>query len=193
MIANRREKIIALVLIGALGILAFDQYALTPYFDARKNVSADLEAATTRERKASRLLNNQARVERAWRELLAGPLKTDPAAAESQALHAVRDWAQNSRVDLQSLKPERIGRTGDFQQIRVQATGTGTTAAVSALLSQVESAKIPMRVNELRLTSRKEGTDDLSFSLSVSTVLFSPAPEKTPGARTATPAKGEAK
>ena len=191
MIANKREKIFSLIMLSSLGLLLVDRYALTPYFEASKSVASDLQEATAKEEKASRLLTNQSRVDRAWHELTSGPLKSDAAAAESQALHAMRDWAQGSRVDLQSLKPERIGRVGDFQQIRVQATGTGTTSAVAVLMNQIETAKIPMRINDVRLTSRKEGTDDLSFSMSVSTVLFSPAPEKAPNARN-TP-KGEAK
>lgn len=183
MLASQREKMIALVLLAVLGLLVVDQYLFTPYLDQRAKVQNELDLATQKQQNAQRLLENRIRVNRAWNDLLAGGLKTDPAAAESQTLHAMRDWAQSSRVDLQSLKPDRIGRTGDFQQIRIQATGNATTAAFANLLSQIETATIPVKVNELRLTSRKEGNDDLAFAMSVSTIVFSPAPEKPSSGR----------
>ena len=69
---------------------------------------------------------------------------------------------------------DRVARVGDFQQIRLQATGLCSTAAMAQLLYSIETAQIPMKINEFRLTSRKEGSDDLTFALSVSTIVFSP-------------------
>jgi hypothetical protein len=91
---------------------------------------------------------------------------------------------------MQSLKPDRVARVGDFQQIRIQAAGTASTASFAGMLGDIESETIPMRVNDLRLAARKEGVDDLTFSMTVSTIVFSPAPEKKPVARPTT--KGEA-
>jgi hypothetical protein len=126
-----------------------------------------------------------------WKALLSGGLKTDPGEAESQALQAMRKFAEDTRLNVQSLKPERLARTGDFQQIRIQATGTGTTSALASMIWQIENARFPLRVTDLRLTARKEGIDDLSFSLNVATIAFTPAPEKQSAART--PAKGESR
>ena len=191
MLANRREKIIALILVAVLGLLVLDMYVYTPYTDERARVSKALDEAVKKEDKAQRLLRARARTDSQWKTLLDQGLKTDPAAAESQALHYMRTWADSSRVDFQSLKPDRVARSGDFQQIRIQATGTTTTAAFAKLLSQIETATIPMKVNDLRLTSRKEGNDDLSFAMSVSTIVFSPAPPKPVAGKPA--AKGEAR
>ncbi len=191
MLANRREKIIAVILIAVIGLAVIYEYVITPYVNEHDRVSQALKDAVNREKKAQRLLDARVSTNREWKNLLDHGLKTDPAASESQALHYMRTWADNSRVDFQSLKPDRVARSGDFQQIRIQATGNTTTAAFANLLSQVETATIPMKVNDLRLTSRKEGTDDLSFAMSVSTIVFSPAPPKPVAARP-TP-KGEAR
>lgn len=188
MISKRREKIIAMLTGAAVALLALDQYAVMPYLDAKARVEADLEVAREQQAEANRLLENRARVARAWAGLLASGLKEDPAAAESQALHRLRDCGQNSRVDLQGVKPERVGRVGDFAQVRLQATGVGTTAAIARMLELIETSEIPMKISDLRITSRKEGNDDLSFALGISTLVFSPAPEKPKPA-----AKGETK
>jgi hypothetical protein len=191
-VANRREKLIAIVLAAALAWLLGETYLWTPYKDEDDKVKGDIAALSIPLKTDQRLVKNRKAVDDKWKELLAGGLKTDPAAAESQALHAMRDFAQNTRIDLQSLKPERIARTGDFQQIRIQATGNGTTSGLANMIWQIENARIPLRVTDLRLTARKEGTDDLSFSLNVATIAFTPAPEtRQPAART--PAKGESR
>lgn len=190
MLANRREKMIAMGLMAALGIWALNYYLLTPYTVELAQVRKDIATYEQKVDKANRLFKNDLRVKENWRSQLAGGLKTDPAEAESQALHAMRDYAQISRVDMQSLKPERTARVGDFQQVRIQATGNGSTAAIATLVSQIETARIPLRVNELRLTARKEGTDDLSFALNVSTIVFTPAPE-TKVINTRAAAKGD--
>lgn len=191
MLANKREKIIAVILIAVVGLLIIYQYVLMPYLDERARVAKALEDALRRENRAQHLLDARASTNQAWHDLQVAGLKTDPAAAETQALRSMHTWAETARVDVQSLKPDRVARSGDFQQIRIQATGNTTTGAFAKLLSQIETATIPMRVNDLRLTSRKEGTDDLSFAMSVSTIVFSPAPPKPAANRPAS--KGEAR
>jgi hypothetical protein len=190
-LANRREKIIAVVTVAVLGLLVIDQYVLNPYLDERARVEKSLNEATASSNKADSLLKARKETDGAWSAMLKSGLTTDPAAAESQALHKMREWSDASRVEMQSLKPDRVARSGDFQQIRIQATGNTSTAAFANLLSLIETATIPIKVNEFRLTSRKEGADDLSFALSVSTVVFSPAPPK-PAAGHSAP-KGEAR
>lgn len=182
---NRREKIIAITLAGAIGLLLVDRWALTPYLQERQRLTRELDNATDRMDKANRLFANQRKVDQAWRDLTSAGLTSDVVAGETQALHAVRDWAQANRVDLQAVKTDRPIRMGDFQQIRLQISGAGPTAAISGFLYSIETARVPMHLAEFRANARKEGSDDLSFSLTVSTIVFSPAPEKP--ARTPAP------
>jgi hypothetical protein len=184
-VLNRREKIIAVTLAGAVALLVADRWALTPYLQERERLARDLETARDHTAKADHLLHDQRKVDQAWRDLTNAGLTSDVVAGENQALHAVRDWAQANRIDLQTIKTDRPIAMGDFQQIRLQVTGAGPSAAVSGFLYAIETAKVPMHLAEFRANSRKPGTDDLAFSLTVSTIVFSPAPPKP--VRTPTP------
>jgi len=177
-VLSRREKIIAATLGGVIALFAVDRYALTPYLDTRSRVVRETEVVTNDLEKADRLLANRRRVEEAWRELQETGLKTDQAAAESLTLHSLRDWAQNARVSVQTLKTDRAIRAGDFLQIRLQVSGTANVAALAQFLASMESAKFPLRINEFRANARKEGIDDLTFNMTVSTLAYSPDPEK---------------
>ncbi len=50
--------------------------------------------------------------------------------------------------------------------------------AASRLLWSLETASIPVRVTEMHITPRKEGTDDLSVQLSISTLCLLPDTDK---------------
>jgi hypothetical protein len=170
-VLNKRERIIAIALGAAVALLVADTYLLTPYVEERSRISDDRDVVEGKLANAQKLLNSRKAVERNWALRVSQGLKSDPAAAETQALHALRDWAQNARIDLQSLKTDRASRSGDFLQIRLQATGAGRAASIASFLRQVETATIPLRIIDFHANARKEGTDDVTFNISVSTIL----------------------
>jgi hypothetical protein len=175
---TKREKTIAIVLGTALVLFAGDYFLLSPYLAARKKINEDTKTVDAQLTKAKNLVNNKASVNAEWRKLEAAGLTSSTAETESQALHSMRDWAAAAGVGLQSLRPDRATQVGDFQQIRVSATGVSTSARIARLLWSIETADFPMQINELRLSSRKDGVDDLSLQLSVTTIAFSPQPAK---------------
>jgi hypothetical protein len=44
----------------------------------------------------------------------------------------------------------------------------------------IETTDLPLQINDLRLSSRKEGMNDLAVQLTVTTIVFSPAPTTKP-------------
>ena len=58
--------------------------------------------------------------------------------------------------------------------------GFGTTMlSIANLLWSMETATIPVRVNDLQILPRKEGTNDLTLQLTVSTLCLLPEPART--------------
>jgi len=108
--------------------------------------------------------------------MIAGGLKRDPAEAESQILQAVGDWARDAGLKMSSVKPERMPDKRSLQEISFQAAGTGPMNAVARFLWRLETSKVPIRIKELQLGSRKEGTDDLTLQLRLSTLYQAPEP-----------------
>jgi hypothetical protein len=113
---------------------------------------------------------------RRWQRMLDGGMKRGPAEAESQLLRSLRDWAAEARLRLSSLRPERSLEETELPEITVHAAGTGSMAAVTRLLWRVQTARIPAKIKLLQLGSRRDGTDDLSLHLKVSTLYFPAAP-----------------
>jgi hypothetical protein len=54
----------------------------------------------------------------------------------------------------------------------VLTAGTGNMRAVARFLYLAETTTLPLRIRELQIGSRKEGTDDLSVQLKLSTLYM---------------------
>jgi Tfp pilus assembly protein PilO len=187
MIVSKRERLILVATLGVIGLALLYQYALTPLLDARE---AAIARQTTLEQQVAAnatLMKHRDKLSPLWKEMTTGGLKHDPTEAESQVLHALGDWAREAGVKIVALKPERSTEKRSLQEIAFQAVGTGSMKAISQFLWRIETAKIPLRIKELQLGTRKEGTDDLTIQLRLTT-LYQSAATGTAAASTGTTA-----
>jgi hypothetical protein len=173
-VLSKREKFIGIGVLGALAILALDSLLIEPYWSSRSDLLAQQDKAQQTLNDNDSLFDRQRRLQKVWRDIQQGGLRPDAEQAESLAHHSILDWAQNTGVNIDSLGKPEITPLGKFQVIRLNVNATGTMSQISNLLWALETAKIPMRIHELQLNSRREGTDDLSIRFSISTLCLAP-------------------
>lgn len=183
MVLNRREQRMAILTGMVAAALLLDLLVVSPYLDRRQSLARDRADAATKLSDADDIFTRQRHLRPVWMDLQRGGLQSDGSSAESQSLNAILRWAQWSGVELAALKPERTTQEAGFQVISFHVTANGPMSAVSKLLWSVETPAIPVRVNDLQIAPRKEGTDDLSVQLSISTLCQPPAAAK-PAAKT---------
>lgn len=178
MVLSKRERYIVFAAAATLGLLALDRIIYTPLMERWSDI--DKRTATARKEliDANKLIKESRQKSRAWADLGGKRLPGNASEAESQILGSVRDWASESRLSLSSLKPERNEKERDFYRITFRATGSGTMSQVSRFLYLLETASVPARLTDVTLTSRKEGTDDLTINLGVATIYPIPESEK---------------
>lgn len=194
MVLSKRERYIAFGTAGVLALLALDRVALSPLFARSQRVDDELSNTQVELERAQQLFANGPRMNQRWHSMVVAGLKSDVTESESQALRALHDWAQDAGLTLLSLQPDRVERARkqqDFQQLTLRASGTGSMRAVSRFLWRVQTASIPLRVTDLQVGSRKEGTDDLTVTLAVSTLVLA-EPARTAAAAVAAPAAAAA-
>jgi Tfp pilus assembly protein PilO len=184
---NRREQLIAWVAGLLVAMLVLDQLALTPLLDRLALADEALQAQQAQLEQATRLFQNSTRARKRWKEMAGGTLRLDSSESQSRVLNSVRQWAQASGLTLTSLKPERAERQQDFQKITLRAAAHGSMAQVAMFLFSVEQASIPLRVTDVQITSRRDGMDDLSIKLGISTI-HEPASAGTAAPAPASPA-----
>lgn len=192
MTLSKRERLVGIITAAALAVLALDRFILDPLMTSASELEAQTAQAQQDLGRADRLFVSSGRLKSQWSKLGGDRLAPDASAAESQVLHSVRDWAQEAGLSLSSLKPERTEREHGLGKVTVRATGTGGMAQVSRFLWHAQTAEIPVRLTDVQITSRKEGTDDLSVQLGIATVFNVPdAPTKPAAARARGPAEDQ--
>ncbi len=187
MVFTKREKAIIAATVAALCLLVLDHYLFRPLLSQRRDVQANRDQLVAKMEQAGSLLERRRLLGPKWQGMLADGLRRDPAEAESQILRCLGDWAAEAGVRLSSRRPERSAEKTELPEITVHVAGTGSMAAVARLLWRIETAKTPVKVKMLELGSRKDGTDDLSVHLKVST-LYCPVEANLPEAAAKGPA-----
>jgi hypothetical protein len=178
MILSRRERYIVISTVIVVGFLGLDQLVLTPLFDRREVVQAQTTQRLQELARANALFTNRTRLNRKWNEMSGTTLKTDGSTAESQIIRAVGDWAVEAGLNLSSVKPERAEKEKQFMKITFRANATGNMAAISRFMWRLQTSKVPIRVTDLSITTRRDGMDDLSLDLGISTLYVPPEPAK---------------
>jgi Type II secretion system (T2SS), protein M subtype b len=186
-LVSKREKYIAIGTISAIVLLLADTLVIEPYWDGLKDIGDKRGIASQQLADDGNLLYRQAHLQTIWSAMKTHGLKTVESQADSQLQHAIYDWSQQAGVTPQTLKSDQPRKEGDFQVIGYRVTASGSMLQISRLIWALETATIPIRVSDIRVTPEREGTDQLSVQLGVST-LCAPASQVTPAPGPATPA-----
>ena len=174
MVFTQREKAILIATIAAVCLLVADFYVLTPFLEGRAAVQIERDQLLGRMARAGSVLKRRRVLGPKWRGMLKDGLRQDLTEAESQLLWFLRNQADQAGVKLSSLRPDRSAEESPLPEVTVHVAGTGSMAGVMRLLWGIETARLPAKVKMLQLGSRKEGTDDLSMQLRVSTLYCPP-------------------
>jgi hypothetical protein len=179
---TKREKYIALGVGIAVSLWVLDSVLLTPYLSERVTLATQLKDANQKLSDTTVLFARRQRLQSIWSDMQKGGLKSDSSEADTQAQHAVLDWFARSGVYLALLKSDpHVTEEGKFEVIKYHIQGEGQLWQIAQLLWAMETATIPVRVDDLTIKPRgREGTDPLSVELAISTLSFTPEPDRTP-------------
>ena len=175
MTLTKRETILVVAAGSTLALLLLNAYVFQPYIQSSRLVNSQTGTLGLKLARDLRLLQNRGRVARMWRKLRTTGLSRDPGAAENETLQNLLQYAHAAGVRLQSLQPTRLAPSHDFQVVRVEATGQGTTAALALFMWRIETSPLPLRLNSVHIVPQKPGTDNLTFQMSVGTLVYAPA------------------
>jgi hypothetical protein len=188
MVLSKRERNIALATLIAVAVLLLDHFALSPILDRLAELRADEKFYTEKLSSADSLILHKEEKEARWKQMIADGLKPDAADTEDALDRAVVEWAQASGLTLKSCTPERTARK-DHPEVVLYVVGTGRMSAVAQFLYRAQTSKLPVKPQDMEISSRREATDDLTLTLHLSGLYF-PADWKITPAGGPAPAAG---
>jgi len=170
MALSKREKTIGIATGVIVGLLVLDSFVVRPYFESLDQLEQQHAQLTTRLNDAKQTIAMSDNARRRWNEYRAGGLQSDASSAENNLLNALPGWSQASRLTISSFRPDRMQSRLGVEEKNFQITAQGTLQAVSSFLYRIETSQLPLRVHELRIAARTEGTDDLTVQIRLSTI-----------------------
>src|SRR5205814_9365061 len=94
----------------------------------------------------------------------------------------VREWAQASGINLPTVTPQRPATEKHFSKLTLRASGTSSMSQLGKFLYRIQTAQVPVAVNEIQVATRKDGTDDLKVDLAIETIYLTPEAARAAGA-----------
>jgi hypothetical protein len=168
------------VTVSAVGLLAVYYGIVSPLLDRKSDLDMKVREARLQLDRAERLIDDSHRLGPVLAQRLAGPVKKTASEAESQMLKSIGEWAHDARMTAPSIdKPDRGEREKDFAKMTFRASATGTMSQIGNFLWRMNTSSVPVRVGEMTLATHKEGTDDLTLQLSISTIYLAADTEKS--------------
>jgi hypothetical protein len=180
-ILSKRERYAGIVATVAISVLALDYYALEPLLETRNELRQTIQAKRLEQDQAELLIRKKPKLLANWNSKVdtgRGGLSSHESTAGLQLQKAVQEWAQSSGMNLASIKPERTESDKQFKRVVYRATGKGNLASLSRFVWSMQTATIPLRITELQVSSQKDGQDDLSLTVVMSTLYLAPESEK---------------
>jgi len=168
---SKRERLIVLVTLLAVGALVADRFVRAPIANGLRELGAERQKSLAQVTKAKNLLQQKQQIEQK-KALLPEGLRSD-AEAESLVAKSLDKWAEDARLTLTSVKPDRMA-SGDkgLKEILFVIAGKGSLDAVSWFLYQVETSELPIKVKHMQLGSTSEAGDNMSLELRISTLYL---------------------
>ena len=179
MVLSKRERYIAIGTVSAVALLGIYYILINPLLERKADLDAKVTDAKLQLERADNLIATSKRMGPVLAQRIAGPLKKSASEAESQMLKNIGEWARDARITAPSIdKPDRGEKEKDFTRMTFRASGAGTMKQIGNFLWQLSTSPIPVRVSEFTLATHKEGTDDLTIQLSISTIYLTADADK---------------
>lgn len=192
MILSRRERYITIATTVCIGLWLLDWVAIEPLTEHRNDLDSQIAIARNEVGERASLLSRRPWYTRQWNDFKS-VLPSDAATAGTQGVDIINKLATESRLNLTNLKPDTKdevvklpGSPGQsssspnkdepqLHRVTIQASGSGNMKEIRDFLFKCQTAKIPLHIVNLQLSSRKmDGNDDLNVSITFSS-LFLPA------------------
>jgi hypothetical protein len=189
---SQRERLIATITAVVIGAVILYEFIIGPKLARIAELDDQIAATSTDLERADQLFTASRSATKKLNSMAGSGLRRTDAIAESELINNTRQWAQESGIAGWGIKRERTEKEKDFTKLTYSVNGTGGMAQIGRFLYLIQTAKIPIRVSDLLINSKKDGTDDLAIKLSISTIYLDPSAEQPQQRSGATPSRGGA-
>ncbi|MBE0544336.1 MAG: hypothetical protein IH623_23595 [Verrucomicrobia bacterium] len=171
---NKRQQLLAILAIVAVGLLVADKLVITPLTKNWKERAARIAKLKEEVRKGAEVIKREAVLREQWERMRTNTLADAKSEAEGQMLKAFERWSKEGGVSVSSIRPQWKEAQEDYKTLQCRADVGGNLAAIAKFLYQIERDPLGVKVDSLELTTRNVDGSQLALVIQVSGLLLNP-------------------
>lgn len=171
---NKRQQLLAILAIVAVGLFVADKLVITPLTKNWKERSARIAKLKEEVREGAEVIKREAVLREQWERMRTNTLADAKSEAEGQMLKAFERWSKEGGVSVSSIRPQWKEAQEDYKTLQCRADVGGNLAAIAKFLYQIERDPLGVKVDSLELTTRNVDGSQLALVIQVSGLLLNP-------------------
>ncbi len=176
---NKRQQLLAILAIVAVGLFIADKLVITPLTKSWKARADRIAKLKEEVRDGSETLKRERVLREQWAMMSTNTLPNAKPEAESQMLKAFERWSQAGGVSVSSIRPQWKEAEDDYKTLECRADVAGSLSAISRFLFQIERDPMGVKVDSMELQSRDTEGSQMALVLQVSGLLLNPPKQTT--------------
>lgn len=177
---TNRQQFLAIMAIAAVALLAGDRLVFTPLVSAWKTRAERIAKLKEDVANGEALLARETGIRQRWEQMRTNAPAGEPSVAENQVFKAFERWTQDSRITINSIKPQWKKPADDFMTLECSVEAIGNISALTRFLYNIEKDPLAVRIVAMQITARDDSGEQLTLSMQVSALFLQQT--KTPKA-----------
>jgi len=176
----QRQTYLKIAAFSVVGLAVLDYLICEPAYAAWVAQGQRIDALHAQVERGQQLIDREDTIRQRWAQMTHANLPTEISAAQNVAFQAIDRWARDSGISVASLTPNWLDHDEGFQTLEWRVSATGSQAALSRFIYEVETDAIPANLDEFELTARNERGSDLAMTARLSFLQMQPSGRSTP-------------
>lgn len=172
---KNRETLLAVLATAVVALLIIDRLIIGPLISGWKDRTETIAELRTSINRGRTMIDRENVTRSMWNDMRRNTLPANASAAEEHVLEAFDRWTKESRVTVNSIKPQwKRGDTEDYSVLECTIDAAGDIGALTRFLHAVENTEIALRIESVTLTARDNSGTQLALDLAVSGLRLGP-------------------
>ena len=170
-----RQRLLMIVAGGSILLFVLDSLVRAPLWKAWQTRSAEIDRLQRSVSQGRSAIARSPQTRGEWEKMKSEALVNDPARAEQNLITELDRWGRGGGVEIASIKPQwKRGANNRYSLLECRIDASGSLAALTRFLYEVEKSALALRVDSVEFTSRDDSGQKLSLGLLVSGLRLTP-------------------
>ena len=171
---SKREMTILLLTLTVVGLLLADRMLISPVLAYRQTLAMEVDSLTDVLAHDRRLIRQGVKEQKRWKKMMLAGLPSTASEADSRTLAAINQWANETGLELVSVKPEYQRSDEILVPVIFRVSATGNIQSIAKFIWQVETAAMPVCVEGMQISQHTKSKGSLSLQMGLSSLYRQP-------------------